>query len=262
LNRAAAVALASAAALACTAPAPRPPAPPSSPQPVAEPAPAAAPAPPPPEVVLAQARALRAEGDLAGARARLEAGVQASPGSDEVRLELVDLLIADGRELDHAAVLLGAVAPAADARFHLVAARLAEARGDHAGAAEAYAGALGGGVADPDVRLRRALVLERLGRGDEAIAELEQVRAARPDDAVARSRLAERYEGAGRLAEAEAEHRWLAEDQPDRAAAWERLGRFYERAGRAEEARAALVRAREAAGRSERSLRPLLPSRR
>lgn len=253
---------ASAAALACTAPAPRPQVapPPAPPTPAAAP-PAPEPARPPPEALVASARALRAGGDVAGARSTLEAALGAGPGSDDARVELADLLVADGRELPRAAELLVAVERRAGPRYHLAAARLAEALGDDVYAAEQYRDALGA-ADDPQVRLRRALALERLGRGREALPELERVRAARPDDAVVRSRLAERYEEAGRLAEAEAEYRWLAEEQPDRAAPWERLGRFYERTGRTKDARAALERARGAVGRTERTLRPLLPSRR
>jgi predicted Zn-dependent protease len=216
---------------------------------------------PRPEVLVARARALRADGDMAGARARLEAALEIDPGLDDARLDLADLLIADGREVERAALLLEEVGAKGSERHALLSARLAESRGDDAVAADAYGRALAL-ADDPDARLRRALALERLGRGDEATAELERVRAERPDDAVARSRLAERYEASGRLLDAEKELRRLAEDQPDRAAGWERLARFYARHGRAADARAAMARARAASGRPGRSLRPLLPSKR
>jgi predicted Zn-dependent protease len=209
-------------------------------------------------LLLARARVLRDEGDAAGARERLEAAIEAAPGDPEVRIELADLLVADGRELARAGALLAGLE--GGARLHLVRARLAEATGDDASAAWEY-GIVLAAEDDPELRLRRALALERLGHPD-ATEELERVRAARPDDAVARSRLAERYEASGRLAEAEAEYRWLAETQPDRPAPWERLSRFYERNGRGNEAHAAAERGRTVAGRPERSLRPLLPSRR
>jgi len=228
---------------------------------------------------VARARALRAEGDVAGARARLEAALESAPRDDDVRIELADLLVADGGDLVRAEALLAGVAARAAHRcsgaspppvagrspappcLHLVLARLAEARGDDATAASEYPLALAVDD-DSDARLRLALALERLGRMDDAVAELERVRAARPDDAVARSRLAERYEAAGRLADAEAEYRTVAEAQPERAAGWERLARFYERARRPVEARAAEERAHGAGARQERTLRPLLPSKR
>jgi tetratricopeptide (TPR) repeat protein len=204
---------------------------------------------------------LRAEGDVAGARTRLEAALLDPAATDEVRIELADLLVADGRELPRARGLLAGVGSPVAPGLHLALARLAEAEGDLGTAASAYGLALEADD-DPDVRLRRALALERLGREDEATAELERIRVARPDDGVARGRLAERLEAAGRLAEAEAEYRWLAEAQPERAGGWERLARFYERAGRGREARAAAERARSAGPRQDRDLRPLLPSRR
>jgi len=214
---------------------------------------------PRPEALVAEARALRAQGDVDGARARLEAALRAAPRDDGASLELADLLLADGREIDRAAALLHAVRDRG-ARWYLLAARFAEVRGDDGAAAMAYRRALAT-LADPDARLRYALVLERLGRGDDAIAQLELVRAERPDDPLARDRLAERYEAAGRLADAEAELAALAAAQPERAAGWERLARFYERAGRAADARTARARAREAAGAgAERVLRPLRPS--
>lgn len=228
---------------------------------VAAPAEALPPSQPRPEVLLARARALRAEGDVAGAQERLEVALQAAPDSDELRLELADLIVAEGREPYRAAVLLEGVRVRDGARWHLANGRLAELRGDDRGAEAAYARALAE-EDDPDVRLRRALVLERLGRFDEAAAQLELLRAARPDDALVRARLAERHEAAGRLAEAEVELREAAEAQPERAAGWERLARFYRRAGREAEARDALARARDALGRTERALRPLLPSKR
>jgi len=214
------------------------------------------------ELLVARARALRAEGDVAGARVRLELALQDAPASAEARIELADLLLADARELERAGALLAGVPAGDGARVHLLGARLAELRADDAGAAAAYARALEA-ADDPDVRLRRALALDRLGRSAEATLELERVRAARPDDAIARARLAERYEAAGRLAEAEAELRAVAEARPERAAGWEGLAHFYERGGRGADARAALERARAARGpASGRELRPLPPSKR
>jgi predicted Zn-dependent protease len=227
-------------------------------------APAVTPAPPPaatpsPEILLARARALREEGDVAGAQERLEAAYAAAPAAADVRLELADLLVSEGRDLERAGALLAAIPLQDGVRPNLVAGRLAELRGDDGATVEAYARALSL-ADDPDVRLRRALALERLGRGDEAIAELERVRASRPGDAAVSARLAERYEAAGRLGEAEAELRAAAEAQPDRAAGWERLARFYARAGRTAKMKDALAKARQAGARSERPLRPLLPS--
>jgi tetratricopeptide (TPR) repeat protein len=216
--------------------------------------------PPSPGEHLARARTLRAEGDTPAARARLEIALFVAPAYDDARLELADLLLADGAELDRAAELLAGVR-APHARAWLLAGRLAELRADDANAADAYARALEARD-DPEVRLRRALALDRLGRPAEAIRELERVRAARPDDAIARARLAALYEGAGRRREAEAEYRALAQARPRRAQGWEELAGFYERAGRRAEARAARERARQARAGGARELRPLPPSRR
>lgn len=248
--------------VACGGHAPPRPTPASS-APSAAVASAAAPTPSPAraEVLLSRARALRAEGDVPGARSRLEAALQADPASAGARLELADLLVLEGAELDRAVALLDGVPETPEGRVSLVRARLCETRGDDAGAAEAYAAALRL-ADDPEARLRRALALERLGRVGEQITELERVRVARPADAFARAHLADAYEQAGRRPDAEAELRWLAELQPDRPTGWTRLARFYERAGRTREAHEAAQRARAAGGaRPERALRPLLPSR-
>jgi predicted Zn-dependent protease len=257
-------ALALAAAAACaTSRAPRP-APASAPAPAAAAsAPAAAapeaPTSPPPEVLVARARALRVQGDAAGAQELLETAFRATPAQDDVRLELADLLVCDGREPARAAALLEGMRLRGGARWNVVAGRLAEVRGDDGAAVDLYARALAA-ADDPDVRFRRALALERLARADEATAELERVRASRPDDALASAHLAERYEASGRTGDAEAQLRAAAEAQPDRAAGWERLARFYARTGHPAAASEALARAREAGGRGGRSLRPLLPS--
>lgn len=229
----------------------------SSPPPAAPPPPRQ----PSPEEIVGDARIFRVGGDLAGARARLEEGLRIAPASDEIRIELADLLLLDGKNPDRVAGLLAGVS-APDGRHHLLVARLSELRGDDAEAAAAYGRALLR-IDDPDVRLRRALALERLGHREESIQELERVRARRPGDVLVRARLGEAYEAAGRVHEAEAELRAAAEEQPERPAGWERLARFYERAGRAPEAKEAWAKARETrAPPTGRTLRPLLPSRR
>ncbi|HEX9244192.1 MAG TPA: tetratricopeptide repeat protein [Anaeromyxobacter sp.] len=226
--------------------------------PAPPPAPAAAPIAPRTDVLVARARALRAEGDVEGARSRLETALRNAPLDDDARLELADLLVSQGEELARAEELLLTVP--SSVRLHLLRARLAEARRDDALAAAEY-GAVLAAQDDPDARLRRALALERLGRGEEALAELERVRVARPDDAIVRAQLAEGYEAARRLGEAETEYRFLAEQQPGRATGWERLARFYERTGRERDARAAHEKAKAAGQRPERTLRPLPRSR-
>ncbi|WP_242356997.1 MULTISPECIES: tetratricopeptide repeat protein [unclassified Anaeromyxobacter] len=213
------------------------------------------------EALLAEALALRAAGEPAKARLRLEEALAAAPARDDVRIELAELLVADGRELDRAReVLAGVRRRTVDARWDLASARLAELTGDDEGAQAAYGRALMLGE-DADLRLRRALALSRLGRAGDAIAELERARAARPGDGAVRAQLADAYEAAGRLAEAEAELVAAARSAPGRAAGWTRLARFYERTGRSAEAARADEKAR-AATRPARTLRPLLPSRR
>jgi predicted Zn-dependent protease len=232
---------------------------PSGPLPSAElPAPATVPG---SDALLSDARALRAAGDAALARVRLEEALAAAPARDDVRLELAELLVAGGEDLPRAeTVLAGVRRRTVDARWDLACARLAELRGDDEAAQAAYGRALF--VAeDADVRLRRALALERLGRAEDAAHELERARAARPQDLAVRARLAELYEAAGRLPEAEAELVTAARAAPERSASWTRLARFYERAGRPADAERADARAR-AAVRPSRTLRPLLPSRR
>jgi predicted Zn-dependent protease len=248
--------LLAAAAAACSSP-------PRAPSPAAPPPRAAAPAPRDTraDVLLARARQLRADGDLAGARSRLEAALQLAPGSDPARVELAELLIADGRELGAAATLLDGVSPPSQgARWLVLRGQLAELTGDAASAADVYARALAL-APDPDVRVRRALALEQAGREAEALPELEAAAAERPGDAVVRSRLATRYESAGRLSEAEALLRAEAEEAPARSTGWGRLAAFYQRTGRPEDARAAAARADAAAGKKERVLRPLLRAR-
>jgi predicted Zn-dependent protease len=250
------LALLPAALLACGHAAPKPA--PAAPPPVVAAAPTRSPE--RAEILLARARALRAEGDLGGARARLDDALEADPESSGVRLELADVLVAEGLELDRAASLLDGLAELPDGRVSLVRARLCEARADDPGAAAAYGEALAL-ADDPEVRLRRALALERLGRTADEIVELERLRALRPGDVFTRAHLGDAYAEVGRRGEAETELRWVAEAQPDRSAGWLRLARFYERAGRPREAREAAERARAAGGGHERALRPLLPSR-
>ncbi|HET8734584.1 MAG TPA: tetratricopeptide repeat protein [Anaeromyxobacteraceae bacterium] len=240
----------------------------SAPAPVAKapPPPPAAPAPAPVaraprlDLLVASARTLRASGDAEGAREVLEAALTLAPASDEARLELAGQLVADGRDLDRAARLVAEARPAGGARARALEGELAELRGDDPGAATAYASALEASP-DPDVRLRRALVLERLGRADEALRELHQASVERPGDPVGRARLADRYEAAGQLAAAEEQLKAAAESAPDRPAEWDRLARFYARIGKPDRARAAEARARVAAGTAPaRKLRPLLRS--
>jgi predicted Zn-dependent protease len=238
-----------AVALSCASPAPPPPAAPAPPRPY-------------PEALLRTAREARAAGDPDVARAQLEQAIEEAPAWDLPRLELVEILLVEGGEGDaeRAAALLAGPVREDNPRAHVLRGQVAELRGDDPGAAAAYAQALLL-RADPDVRIRRALVLARLGREEEGIAELEKVRDERPSDAVARVRLAELYERGGRLAAAEAELVALARAAPGRAAPWERLAAFYDRAGEPARAREAESRARAAEGRRDRELRPLLPSR-
>lgn len=217
---------------------------------------------PPAEALVARAGQLRTEGDTAGARATLEAALAEAPDTRDARIDLAALLAAEGRELDRAGALLAGIPGGErDPRWLRVAAELAEVRGDDAGAVARYGKLLTFGE-DPQVRVRRALALERLGRPYEALFDLERVRKLTPDDALVRVRLAERYEADGRLAEAEAELEALARTTPERPQGWARLAAFYRRSGRPDDARRAEARAEAVVGyaRPERVLRPLRPT--
>jgi tetratricopeptide (TPR) repeat protein len=247
-------ALCLAAACASTKP------PPSAkvPAPPAPPAAASAPVREPRlELLIAGSRTLRAGGDAAGAREVLETALTLAPASDDVRLELAGQLVADGLELDRAGQLVAAARAGGAPRAHALEGELAELRGDDAAAIAAYAASLEA-APDVDVRVRRALALERLGRGEEALRELHVASQERPGDPVVRTRLAERYEAAGLFSAAEEQLVAAAEAAPDRPAEWDRLARFYARVGKPDRARAAEARARVASAPApSRKLRPL-----
>lgn len=118
--------------------------------------PAPPPAPPPPPAVAAPP------------------ALPALPASDGERLDEAARLLADGVALERASLLLAAVAPGPPRRELLVG-QLSELTGDDAGAVAAYERVLAHGD-DDEVRLRRALALERLGRGAEAAADLGRLR--------------------------------------------------------------------------------------
>lgn len=211
-----------------------------------------------PEALLSRARQLRTAGDHEGARQRLEQAARIAPDDPDVCFALADLLVADGVDLDRAAAMLSALPPSHPQR-DVALGRLAEQRHEDAAAEAAYARQLARGP-DPQVQLRRALALERLGRLSEAIAELERLRAASPGEIEVRLRLAEAYETTGRLGEAEAELSGLAEASPARPEGWRRLAAFCTRQGFTERARAAEARAHDAEAKPKRELRPLLPA--
>jgi hypothetical protein len=99
------------------------------------------------------------------------------PPTDATLLDEAARLLADGVQLERADTLLAAVA--ASPRRDLLLGQLAELTGDDPGAVAAYDRVLARG-SDDEVRLRRALALERMGRAAEVAGDLRRLR---PDGA-------------------------------------------------------------------------------
>lgn len=222
----------------------------------------ASPAPPPgsdaARAALSAARAARERGDAAAERLELARAVSADPGWDLPRIDLAEVLLRDAGDGNAALALLDGPGLRGDnPRLQRLRGAAREQAGDGEGAVAAYAAALA--LRDDDeLRLRRAMLLAGLGRGPEAIVELERLRAVRPADPRPRSQLAELYEAAGRRAEAEVELRWLAAAAPAAPAPLYRLARFLARGGDSEGAER-VDRAARALERPTRAMRPLMP---
>ena len=185
-----------------------------------------------------------------------------APAAEDARLELADLLVADGRELARAADLLAGVRDAGDGRLHLVRARLAEAREDDARRGRRVRGSRS---RPPRIRTRGSGARSRSSGSAAARRRSPSwsgsapraprtARARTARGAVRGSRPARRGGGRAPLARRGA------------AGARERLGAARPvlraaRVGRRRRARRG-ERARAAGGRPERALRPLLPSKR
>jgi len=248
-------ALALAALAACSTPPPPLPPPP-------EPPPAPAPAPVDAAAELLAARAARGAGDEAAARDHLERAVGADPTLMDARLDLAELLLERAADLPRAEALLDEARALGGpgAREERLRGAALEARGDEEGAVAAYERALARD-ADPDLLLRRAALLRRLGREEEAARAFEELERLRPNDLTAKVHLAELYERLGRAPEAEAELRALAGAAPQNPAPLRRLAAFYRRRGDARRAKRAEADAARLAA-PARALRPLPPSRR
>ena len=234
-----------------SAPAP----PPGSPTP----APVTAPVDVAQELVLA--RVAHVEGRVQDESAHLERIVQAAPGAFGARVDLAELLLQQGTELGRAGRLLGeagALRPD-DARVDRLHGWLDELQGDDAHAIFRYGRVLLVNP-DPELRLRRAVLLERTGLQDEALEEFQRVVKERPADRAARAGIAEIDESRGRLADAEAALVQITQLAPTEPGPLHRLAAFYRRHGEPARALEAERRARSLEG-APRALRPLRPSR-
>ncbi len=210
---------------------------------------------------LALGRAARVEGRTTEAREHLERAVRADPNGPVARLELADLFIAEGSELGTARILLQeAQVLRGDAeRIARTGGALEELEGHEAQAVESYARALEL-AADPDLEVRRALLLLRLGRPGEAATELGSVLLLRPEDRGARAAQADACEAAEQLAAAEHALAVASALAPADAAPLRALASFYRRHGQRAKA-AAVERQLRPDDRPARKLRPLLPAR-
>ncbi len=209
---------------------------------------------------MALGREARREGRLADASIAFERVIRTDPNAFDARLELVQVLLTQSIDLGRAAKLLDEARAlrAYDVQVDRLRAWLDELRGDLGAAADDYARVLAVSP-DPELRLRRAALLIRLNRVDEAIGEYERVAAERPADRGTRSTLADIYEYRGRVADAE---RMLLEIErlgPGELAPLRKLAAFYRRTG--QYAKAVDVEGRiRALEHPSRVLRPLLPS--
>ena len=208
------------------------------------------------------AGAARREGRVFDAKQHLETAVAADATLAIPRLDLTELLLQAGSDIARAAELVDQAERlgAAGIRVYRLRGWIAELEGDDAAAARAYASVLAA-APDPDLRLRRGLILRRLASWEEASAELGLVIAERPNDRAAHSGLAEVQEAQGHLAAAEGELLKLAALAPDDPVPQRRLAAFYRRHGEAAKARLADARAQRLEG-PPRALRPLRPSKR
>lgn len=209
---------------------------------------------------MALGREARKDGRLADASIAFERVIRADPTAFDARLELVEVLLLQSIDLVRAGALLDEARAlrAYDVKVDRLRAWLDELRGDPAAAAADYARVLAANP-DPEIRLRRASMLLRVNRIDDAIEEYERVLAEQPTDRVTRMTLSDIYEHRGRLEDAE---KMLLENErlaPGEITPLRRLGTFYRRTGQIAKATEveARVRAREA---PPRTLRPLRPS--
>lgn len=197
---------------------------------------------------------------MADASVAFERVIRAEPNAFDARLELVEVLLQQSIDLGRAATLLDEARSlrAYDVQVDRLRAWLDELRGDPAAAADDYARVLAASP-DPEIRLRRAGLLLRLNRIDEAVAEYEKVAAERPADRGTRATLADIYEHRGLLADAE---RMLLEIErlaPGELAPLRRLAVFYRRTSQVTKAIEVEDRIR-ALENPPRVLRPLRPS--
>lgn len=213
---------------------------------------------------LEQVRALRAAGDLPGARQHLDRLLEGTPRNAAAAVERASVLVALGEDLDLALADAeqGVKALGTEARAFRVLAEVHEEREEAEPALAAYEKAL---ALEENVTVRRRLgaLHARQGRPEKAIRHWEAVRSAEPGEAGAYAELAALYEQAGRMASAEAAHRELLARTHPNALLLGRFADFLERQGKLPEARKVREEAQSLApARSNRNLRPLPPSRR
>ncbi len=211
--------------------------------------------------------AAREAGDAAAARAAFEEAAQESQGWLLPRLELAELAVQRRENVaEERQALVAAAGPNSDVpRVHRLLAELAELQGDDQAAAASWSKAIELLPYNIDLRERRAAVLFRLGRHADAAQDWERAVRARPDESHLRMLFADALEGAGRHDEAREQHEASIRLQPGREAPVRRYARFLERIGDTRAAKlqhAQADRLRDKPTRPQRSLRPLLPSKR
>lgn len=216
-----------------------------------------------PGELLEEARRQRSANRPDAALAVLDTLLKTFPAYPPANLERAEILLELGR-LSGMALADAKVAAEAfpeEPRAALALSLAAAESGDLDLAIEALRRALAvQGKPDAALLRRRAGLLVRAGREEEAVRAWEALRDLEPGDPSPRVELAQLYEKVGRIASARKEHEAVLEALPTNAPLRRRYADFLERQGRLGKAKAMRAEADRIAGVSQRKLRALPPS--
>ena len=193
---------------------------------------------------LAEARALRRRGELAGAQRLCRDILARHPDHHEALHLLAELHMQAGSHQEALTLVRQAIALApAEAAYHFTLGALLRLRGHPGEAARAYERAIALRPDFVEALYNLGVILQHLNRPDEALDAFRRALQLRPDLAAALLNMGNILHGQGLLEEAAEAYRAILRTQPGHVDALNNLGNTLKDLGRLEEARACLEEA-------------------